>query len=242
VKNTLKNFLHRFGFDIVRRNPKIHDPHDEVICNAVAEFTMTSQARILSVIDSIRYLTKNQIPGAIVECGVWRGGSSMAAALTLLQEHDPSRRLYLFDTFTGMTAPTDRDISNDGSLAKDQFPKDHASWCAASLDDVKRNMYATAYPNDLIKFIVGPVEETITTSSAPNQIALLRLDTDWYESTRHEMIHLFPRLSKGGILILDDYGHWQGARTAVDEYFASNGLKYFLQRIDYSGRIMIKTN
>ncbi len=241
MKDTLKSLVQRFGFDLVRRNPKIYDPHDEVICNAVADFTMTSQERILSVIDSIRYLSRNQIPGAIVECGVWRGGSSMAAAMTLLQEQDISRHLYLFDTFTGMTAPTDRDVSLDGSFARDHFPRDQANWCAADLEDVKRNMAATGFPRHCLHFIVGRVEETITPAVEPDQIALLRLDTDWYESTHHELVHLFPRLSKGGILIIDDYGHWQGARKAVDEYFANEGLKYLLQRIDYSGRLVIKT-
>ena len=71
----------------------------------------------------------------------------------------------------------------------------------------------------------------------PERIALLRIDTDWYESTRHELVHLYPRLSPGGVLIIDDYGHWQGARKAVDEYFQA-GL--FLNHIDYTGRLAIK--
>jgi O-methyltransferase len=242
MKEILRNIVQRFGFDIVRQNRSVHDPQDESICKAVADYTMTSPERILSVIDSIRYLSRSKIPGAIVECGVWRGGSIMAAALTLLQEQDASRRLYLYDTYTGMTQPTDRDVSIEGYMAKDQFPKDQAEWCAADLEDVRRNMFATGYPKDLIEFVIGPVEKTITSTSGPDEIALLRLDTDWYESTRHELIHLFPRLSKRGILIIDDYGHWQGARKAIDEYFASQGMTYFLKRIDYTGRIMVKTD
>ncbi|HYM86681.1 MAG TPA: TylF/MycF/NovP-related O-methyltransferase, partial [Pseudoxanthomonas sp.] len=74
----------------------------------------------------------------------------------------------------------------------------------------------------------------------PECIALLRLDTDWYESTRHEMIHLFPRLCVGGVLILDDYGHWLGARRAVDEYLGEHNVPLFLQRIDYTGRYAVK--
>jgi hypothetical protein len=69
----------------------------------------------------------------------------------------------------------------------------------------------------------------------------LRLDTDWYESTKHELVHQYPKLSVGGVLIIDDYGHWQGARQAVDEYFNDNRLPILLNRIDYTGRIAIKT-
>ncbi|MFN9631628.1 MAG: TylF/MycF/NovP-related O-methyltransferase [Cyanobacteriota bacterium] len=242
MKKLARKILDRFDIEITRKKPPIHDCADQSILDQVREFTMTSQARLLAVIDATRYLSRKNIQGAFVECGVWRGGSSMAAALTLLQEKDRSRNLYLFDTFTGMTEPTDRDVSIDGALAKDQFPHNQENWCAADLNDVKHNMLTTGYPEHLIDFIVGPVEQTITASSPPSKIALLRLDTDWYESTHHELIHLFPRLVTGGVLIIDDYGHWQGARKAVDEYFETQGLKYLLQRTDYSGRMMIKTD
>jgi hypothetical protein len=86
---------------------------------------------------------------------------------------------------------------------------------------------------------VGKVEDTIP-ADIPEKIALLRLDTDWYESTKHELIHLFPRLQKGGVLIIDDYGFWKGARKAVDEYFAENNIQILLNRIDDTGRMAIK--
>jgi hypothetical protein len=83
------------------------------------------------------------------------------------------------------------------------------------------------------------VEKTLP-SHAPAQIALLRLDTDWYASTRWELEHLFPRLSRNGVLIIDDYGHFKGARQAVDEHINLHKLPLLLNRIDYSGRIAIK--
>jgi O-methyltransferase len=232
--------LHRFGLEISRKNSKIDAPADAEIIEKVREFSMTSQARLLAVIDAVRYLSKKKIPGAIVECGVWRGGSSMAAALTLLQEKDTERDLFLFDTYSGMTPPTDQDVSRDGQEAK-KLMTDPEVLCAASLEDVRANMHSTGYPETQTHFIVGPVERTITATSGPQEIALLRLDTDWYESTHHELVHLFPRLARDGVLIIDDYGHWQGARKAVDDYFASNNLTYLLQRIDYTGRMLVKT-
>lgn len=242
MKNQLRKVLNKFGFDIVRHGsiPGL-DVLDQTVLDCVQDYTMTSRERILAVVDATRYIARNKIPGAIVECGVWRGGSSMAAAYTLMQEKDADRCLYLYDTFTGMTPPSDMDISHDGSMARDLFPTNQESWCAAEIDDVKQNLYGTGYPNDLINFIVGRVEETVTPNCQPEEIALLRLDTDWYESTLHELTHLFPRLAKNGVLIIDDYGHWQGARKAVDEYLARYGLDFLLYRIDYSGRMLIKT-
>ena len=87
--------------------------------------------------------------------------------------------------------------------------------------------------------VPGLVEDTVP-SQAPEVIALLRLDTDWYKSTWHELEHLYPRLSVGGVLIIDDYGHWEGARRAVDEFIEAKGLRLFLSRIDYTGRLAIK--
>ena len=83
------------------------------------------------------------------------------------------------------------------------------------------------------------MEDTIPKNS-PEKISILRLDTDWYESTKHELEYLFPRLSSGGILIIDDYGHFKGAKKAVDEYFTKNKIQYFLNRIDYTGRLIVK--
>jgi O-methyltransferase len=90
-----------------------------------------------------------------------------------------------------------------------------------------------------VRLVKGKVEDTVP-KNAPEKIALLRLDTDWYESTRRELVHLFPRLVPGGVLIIDDYGHWQGARKAVDEYIAGNQVKILLNRVDYTGRIGVK--
>jgi O-methyltransferase len=107
------------------------------------------------------------------------------------------------------------------------------------LDIVMEAIESTAYPSEKVHYIKGMVEQTIP-EFVPKKIALLRLDTDWYESTKHELEHLFPRLSKGGVLIIDDYGHWQGARKAVEEYLKKNDVKILLNRIDYTGRMGVK--
>lgn len=208
-------------------------------------FTMTSNERISALCHAARYVAKSRIPGDIVECGVWRGGSMMAAAMTLLMEEDRSRTLHLFDTFEGMPPPTeaDREAASGSAAAALLEQSDKSSsliWAYSPLDEVRANLASTNYPADRLRFIIGKIEDTIPKES-PEKIAILRLDTDWYESTRHELIHLYPKLSVGGVLIIDDYGHWEGARKAVDEYIRDNRLRILLQRIDYTGRIAVKT-
>lgn len=126
-----------------------------------------------------------------------------------------------------------------GSLAAEMFPANGEAWDAASYEEVSVNMARTGYPSRRVHQIKGMVEDTIP-GKAPESIAILRLDTDWYASTRHEMEHLFPRLSRGGVLIIDDYGHWAGSRQAVDEYFKEHGIHLLLGRTDYTGRMGVK--
>lgn len=215
---------------------------DAAIIDRCRPYTMTSDERLLAVIDAVRYLCRHGISGSIVECGVWKGGSSMAAILALSEAGDTERDIYLYDTFEGMPPPTERDSSYDGISAKEQLqstPVGTGVWCDSSLDEVQLNISATGYPSERVHYIKGRVEDTIP-NVLPRQIAMLRLDTDWYESTRHELIHLFPLLAHGGVIVIDDYGHWRGARAATDEYFESHRTSMFLNRIDYTGRIGIK--
>ena len=168
----------------------------------------------------------------------------VAAALTLIQLGDTTRDLYLFDTYAGMTDPSDRDRtysgrSADAVLSNAARREGRNYWCIAGIEDVTANMAATGYPMERVHLVRGPVEDTVP-EQAPDQIALLRLDTDWYTSTKHELNHLYPRLVSGGVMVIDDYGHWEGARGAVDEYIGTLTAKPMLARIDYTGRCCVK--
>jgi len=251
LNKSIRALANRVGLDIVGHHPSEFDPRFpkdfdrntiETILK-VSSYTLTTKERLFALCEAVRYLHKNNILGDIVECGVWRGGSMMAVAHTLLSLEDTSRTLYLFDTFDGMSEPSEKDVSIDGVAASDllrQNTKDEADqiWCYAPVEQVKQTIASTQYPLDRVEFVKGKVEDTIP-SSAPTTISLLRLDTDWYESTKHELVHLFPRISSGGVIIIDDYGWWQGARQAVDEYIAENNIKILLNRIDVTGRIGI---
>ena len=234
----------RSELETVRKHADQFGDTTREIINFVSPFTMTSVERISHLVDSVRYVHSNGIKGSIVECGVWRGGSMMAVARCLMGLNDRSRDLYLFDTFEGMPPPSDEDVEHSGRkaaeiLAEQDRAEERNVWAYSPFEDVLSNMKKTGYPVDKIHFVQGKVEDTVP-EQAPEAIALLRLDTDWYESTKHELEHLYDRISPRGILIIDDYGWWKGSRKAVDEFFASRPFKPLLHRIDESGRSVIK--
>ncbi len=251
MKRLIRKILNRYNYDIVKVAglqpqpvPGDFDDHHKMVLAKVGKFTMTSPERVFSLVEAVRYIEKNNIEGSIVECGVWKGGSMMAVAETLKVTGNKNRQLYLYDTYEGMSAPTEHDKTFSGDKAAtlleiDLNKEKNLVWAYSALETVKQNMQSTGYPEDKITYVKGKVEDTIP-QTIPGKIALLRLDTDWYESTLHELIYLFPLLQEGGVLILDDYGHWAGAKKAVDEYVAQHSIQILLNRIDETGRIAVK--
>ena len=219
--------------------PSDYDQETREIWEAVRDRTMTHHSRVQFLIQAVRYIDRYKVPGAIVECGVWRGGSMLTVAHTLLRLGVTDRDLHLFDTFSGMTAPTERDVritqgahADELLAAKGPGPM---AWArpgkfVATLDDVKEGFAALDYPQDRVHFVPGRVEDTVP-QHAPDGIAILRLDTDWYESTKHELTHLYKRLAPGGVLIIDDYGTWHGSKEATDEFLDETGEALLLTRV-----------
>jgi hypothetical protein len=236
----------RFGVDIVRYRtvPPDFAPADAALARSVRRYTMTSPERVFALVNAVRWLVGEKVSGAVVECGVWRGGSMMAVARALLEAGVDDRDLYLFDTYEGMTAPTAHDRDYRGRRAAGKFKRtslgaNSSDWCRATLTEVQANLARTGYPSHRLHYVKGSVEQTVP-ASAPQQIALLRLDTDWYASTKHELVHLWPRLVPGGVCIIDDYGYWAGSRQAVDEYLDEHGIRVLMHRIDDTGRLIVK--
>ena len=225
------------------------DDEERAIVAACHGYTLVSIERLVAVIDAVRHIARRGIPGALVECGVWRGGSVLAMLLALQGLGAEDRDVYLYDTFEGMTKPTSADTSRYNESALNIWQRAEAAggvifdyWFRPDLTNqtkVEELLRSTGYPAGRLHFVAGRVEDTLP-STAPDEIALLRLDTDWYESTRHELVHLYPRLRPGGVLLVDDYGHWDGARRAVDEYFDQCERPPLLARTDYSGRLGVK--
>ncbi len=209
------------------------------------DYTMTSIERLYASYCATEYVVNNNLPGDIVECGVWKGGSSMMIALVLNKYNVTNRKIYMYDTYEGMSEPDENDkdvsgVSAENLLKKADIKQQDSVWCYSSLDEVKANMNKTGFSQDNIVYVVGKVEETIPETIPHSDIALLRLDTDWYASTKQELEYLYPKLVDKGVLIIDDYGHWQGCRKAVDEYFAKENINILLSITDYTGRIAIK--
>jgi hypothetical protein len=252
TKSIIRKILKKLGYQLVpvpeaapiEELPKDMEADFKVIYEKSKNCTMTSIERMYALYQAVKYVTQAKVQGDFVECGVWKGGSAMLMAYTLLSLNETNRKIYLYDTFTGMPKPTEKDNEiKSGQPALDTWKvnqrKDHNEFCYASLAEVKNNLLITKYPQEDLVFVQGKVEDTIP-GIRPKQIAILRLDTDWFASTDHELRHLFPLVSKGGIVIIDDYGCWSGAKEAVDKYFAEIKIPVLLNRIDYTGRLMIK--
>jgi hypothetical protein len=217
-------------------------PEDRELLAAARGLSMTSPIARWEFIQAVRYIEASGVPGDIVECGVWRGGHLVIAGL-MKQQLGFDRQIWAFDTFAGMTAPSEADFKPGDDLdVRKKYTSlnrdDRNEWCLASEEEVLDNFAARVGNRDL-RTIKGPVEETLAKpENLPDRIAILRLDTDFYESTKAELNILYPRLSPGGVMIIDDYGEWAGARKAVDEYFA--GQAVWLHYVTQSVRLMIK--
>jgi hypothetical protein len=256
VRSRIDHALLRRGYRLVRvpaggdgRVPPADLAQDaKDLFERVRNYTMTTPERVAALADAVRYLVVNKVPGAMVECGVWRGGSMMAVAHTLMAMGVDDRDLYLFDTFEGMPTPGEQDFDIDGVSAFER----QAGYRRAidtggelpttlqllPMEEVRELMVATGYPAHRIHLVQGLVEDTIP-AQAPECVALLRLDTDYYSSTRHEFEHLYPRVPAGGVVIVDDYAKWQGAKLATDEYLAEHGIDTILHRIDGASRMIM---
>lgn len=251
VKSIINEFLLRnFGHVIIKKyyeHPIELSTEEVQLYNSVKtdKMTMVDSGAMYATIMASKHVLEQSIAGAFVECGVWRGGNAILAA-GVFNIYDSPRDIFLYDTFEGMTAPTKEDTPlTTGEDAHQKF-KDyqkeyHNEWCYSPIDDVKNNFKRLNLLDDYVSFIKGDVLKTLEIEdNLPGKISVLRLDTDWYESTKIELEVLYPRLCSGGILIIDDYGYWAGQKQAVDEYFETHGNKPFLQRVNRGVRMAVK--
>jgi hypothetical protein len=194
--------------------------------------TMCSVARLRGLYRALRYVVKQGIAGDVVECGCARGGSAALMALTLRQLGS-QRKLWLFDTFEGLPAPSTEDP--DFEIA-DLF----TGTCVGTLGEVRKLFDRLNIAED-VRFVKGLFQETLP-STPVSRIAVLHIDGDWYESVKVCLDSLYDKVVPGGVIQLDDYGYWQGARKAVEEFLEVRGIQSRLQRLDYSGRFLIKAD
>ncbi len=245
----LRRLLEYLGYRLVRIDddslPGEATSRDREIVLSAEPFTMTTRQRMWALICAVRYVVKANVVGDLVECGVWRGGNGVIMARVLLDLGLNDRDIWLYDTFEGMTTPTSDDVeTRTGATAAELLAasvrnRERGVWCYAPIEEVRANLATTGYPTDRFRMVKGDVAHTLG-SEVPRQIALLRLDTDWYESTKLELDVLYPRLVSGGVCIIDDYGYWSGARKAVDQYMERHGISVYMHCIDATSRCFLK--
>jgi hypothetical protein len=202
-----------------------------------------SYERFLSLYQALQYISKNKIKGDIVECGVFKGGSAMFICFFLKFFLVNNKKIWLYDTYEGMSAPSKVDIDLNNKKAKDFLKEKKIEnlnnvWAYSPLSYVKKNIKITNFDQKKCLFIKGKVENTLKMNK-PKSISLLRLDTDFYKSTKAELDNLYNLIIPGGIIIVDDYGHWKGCKLAVDQFFKNKKNILFLN-VDYTGIIGIK--
>ena len=257
AKNLTSKVLSRFGLKLIR----LRDLQNSVLqfqetfegsdaLDACWKRSMQTRDSLYNLWEVGSYLHANQIEGDFVECGVWRGASMQLLARQIVEKNLSAKSMWLYDTFGGMTQPTQADKRiKDGRLAEElgwdasELQEDIAFMSGvhafATLNDVKDGFIQMGLDLQNLNFIIGDVIETIP-RDMPKKISLLRIDTDWYESTSHILLNLYPRVVTGGVVILDDYDYWSGARQAADEYFSSHQLHPLLLRQTGGGRVFIK--
>lgn len=253
LKGLIQSALMMFGFQIVRTNGKSSElpvefsPEDRELIEYVVDnnLSMVTVAGLCATLKAAKYVAENQIDGDFVECGVWKGGNALIAA-EIFRRYGLDKKVYLFDTFMGMTEPSgdDRAIADNKPAInkyKTEQRQTHNNWCYSPIEEVRANFAKRDMLSKSTVFVQGPVEETLlVTSNVPAKISILRLDTDWYESTKIELETLYPKISLGGCLIIDDYGFWSGSRKATDEYLQQLHPRPLLNVTDASRRIAIK--
>lgn len=248
MKNFAKKIRNFFRFikkpflkkkDFWKNNiPEISEENKNLI-DFINDYSLTPLIRRWNLIKALHYINQSELEGDIVECGIWRGGNLfLAKKIQDLYYKKIKRTFYGYDTFEGMPEPSIYDGQKIIQIYKN-FLKKNERWTKASLEDVENSIKKLFLSLDNFNLIKGKVEDTlIDKKNLPSKISLLRLDTDFYQSTKVELEILYPLLVQKGVLIIDDYGDFIGCRKAVDDYFSNKNV--LMISIDKSCRIIIK--
>lgn len=245
LRKYIQKITNSFGYTIINNNQRIVELSDKQrhLMNIANGISMTPQIRRYNLIQALEYIAHYGLEGDLVECGVWKGGN-IVIYKKFIEENDIKKKIYAFDTFQGMSNPDQNDYIIDGAIsAQTILDKDNKKvtndWGVCSLEEVKFNISQRTKNLNNIFFIKGKVEETLLNKiNLPKKISLLRLDTDFYQSTKIELEILYDKVCKGGVIIIDDYGHWAGSKKAVDEFFKEKFV--WMHYVDYACRLIIK--
>jgi O-methyltransferase len=211
--------------------PDIKEKEFWSIAEEVWDYTVLGTALLYNIYASCKYVFAKRVPGDIVECGVFLGGSIMFFAEMCKRYEQGDRVIYALDTFTGFLRRSELDVDWDGKPICEPTESQNRR------EEAEENIRSVGWRQDLVQIVEGDVLETAPALPG-TQIAILRLDTDTYDTTAAELESLYPRVVPGGVVIIDDYGWGLGQRAAVDEYFRDDPV--CLLRIDRHGRAFVK--
>lgn len=241
IKKLINKFFSKFGLVITKTKPSIVEitQEEKDLIDLCKNFSMTTDIRMWALLNSLKKILSENIEGEIVECGIWKGGNIILIK-KFMERYNLKKKIYCYDTFEGMyeTSKEDRELSTNID-AKEIINDDHKYVCESSFQQTENNIKKNVNNMNDIFFIKGKVEDTLKVNkNIPEKISICRLDTDYYSSTKIELEKLYSRISKGGVLIVDDYGHWSGSKKAVDEFFKD---KFIMKHyVDYACRLIIK--
>jgi hypothetical protein len=229
--------------DTVDLSVRVYDHQDEAsdLLRTAAPYTMTSLERMMALYQVCRHIEQAGIQGDLVECGVWRGGSAGIMAGVNLRRGRAPRTLWLYDSFEGIPQPRAEDGPEAAAFADGMAAGDLVTTnkLVAAESSVLQLLSILGFPREHTRIMKGWFQDTVP-AEHPERIAVLRLDGDWYESTKVCLDHLYPRVVEGGVVIVDDYGDWEGCKKAVDEYFQQHGITAMLHHVDRTCRYFIK--
>jgi hypothetical protein len=230
---------HLDGYDVSDCSFDAETAEFERIYRVIRPFTMVGRARLLSLYRHALRICRENIPGDFVECGACRGGSAALLAYVAKTHSRMSRKVYACDTFEGMPEPSDEDRHKGLTAAQCGFP---AGSLPAPVETGLSEIARRANVLDTIIPIKGLFRDTLPAlASKIGPVALLHADGDWYESTMEIFSNLFEKVPQGGYVQIDDYGHWDGCRKAVQDYQTAKKIRFPLEQIDYTGFGFIKT-
>jgi hypothetical protein len=260
VKASIKTLLGGFGLEVIRKsnignetcgffNDFDREANEKI--EIVRQHTMLPYTRLYSLYDQAVYCETEDIPGSFVECGTWKGGAVGLMALANLAHGQARRHIHLFDSFVGIPEP---DEAVDGPKAINEAKQAGGGTqgrlealtglyeSAGTLEDNRQLLEVTIrYDPGYLHYHQGWFQDTLPRKAGQTgEIAILRLDGDWYASTKVCLEYLFHRVVSGGFVIIDDYGRYDGCKKAVDEFLRSEGIRTYLHRIDSEGRYLVK--
>ena len=207
------------------------------IYDHVRPFTMLSIERLYDLYLSVRYVDQAEIAGCVLEVGVWKGG---ALGTAILSNISSERRVVGFDTFEGHFIPPKDEIDIRGHNMRERWIElqtQGQTWASANYEDCLEFLESLEGAAN-IELVKGDAKETLEHWD-PEPISILRIDCDWYAESRVALEILWPHLARGGVAIFDDYGHLDGQRRAVDEYFSTRPVKF--THVDSSCLSIVKT-